>query len=349
MAPRDLEAIHCHTLHHPASSSSEGISVLAALHCPLCGHEGRSLWAGLRDRFFSAPGAWGIRQCEACQLWWLDPKPDEREIGRFYADYFTHTPVATDPVNSSVVRAYLRRYGYGGSRLLHAATRVVPWMDDLAGGLVSWLPARPNGTLLDVGCGSGEFLRRMRALGWAVRGVESDQAAVDIARRVHGLDVRTETLANLRDASFDAVTMHHVIEHVPDPPGFIRDAGRLLRQGGVLVIVTPNSQSLASGWFGRNWVHWDPPRHLHVFSRRSLRVVVERAGLSCKIVRTTARYARFAWSASSSIRASGGKADSGRARGFARAQSLAFQLYEHLLVSWRREAGEEIVLIAGAP
>src|SRR5262249_48904174 len=93
----------------------------------------------------------------------------------------------------------------------------------------------------------------------------------------------------------------------------------------------------------------DPPRHLHIFSPRSLRGVVERAGLSCKTVRTTARYARFAWSASTSIRSSGGRANSGRARGFARAQSLAFQLYEHLLVSWGRDAGEEIVLIGGPP
>jgi SAM-dependent methyltransferase len=331
------------------NGSNEGIRVRAGLHCPLCGREGRPFLAGLRDRFFSAPGTWGTRHCEACQLWWLDPKPEEGELGRFYADYFTHTPDAKDPADASIVRAYLARYGYGSSGLLHAVTRVMPWMDDLAGGLVSWLPARANGALLDIGCGSGEFLRRMRTLGWTVQGVESDPAAVDIARRVHGLDVRTESLANLPEASFDAVTMHHVIEHVPDPAGFMRNAGRLLRKGGMLVVVTPNGQSLASGWFRRDWVHWDPPRHLHVFSPRSLSGVVERAGLSCKTVRTTARYARFAWSASASIRSSGGRADSGRARGFARAQSLAFQLYEHLLVSWRRNAGEEIVLIAGTP
>src|SRR5689334_6283590 len=62
--------------------------------CKLCGGAGRSLYADLHDRLFSAPGTWTIRQCTsgACGLLWLDPEPAEEELPRLYHDYYTHSP-----------------------------------------------------------------------------------------------------------------------------------------------------------------------------------------------------------------------------------------------------------------
>jgi SAM-dependent methyltransferase len=144
---------------------------------------------------------------------------------------------------------------------------------------VRFLPALVKGRLLDVGCGSGEWLASMRERGWNVAGLDFDQDAVRIAKQ-SGLEVRSGTLKeqNYASKSFDAVTLHHVIEHVPDPVETLTECARILVNGGQLVLSTPNSASLGHRIFKEYWRGLEPPRHLHIFSGRSLRRVLEQAG-----------------------------------------------------------------------
>jgi SAM-dependent methyltransferase len=161
--------------------------------------------------------------------------------------------------------------------------------------------------LLDVGCGDGEFLARMRQFGWDVQGVEPDPAAIQSAREAHNVPVVHGTLEALRDvsAAFDAVTLLHVIEHVPDPRETLRAAWRLLRPGGRLLVVTPNARSLGTRVFGSAWVGWDPPRHLHVFTSAALHRLLTAAGFSMERSWSTGRNARWTWEASAEIRRTG--------------------------------------------
>jgi SAM-dependent methyltransferase len=80
------------------------------------------------------------------------------------------------------------------------------------------------------------------------------------------------------DASFDAVTLNHVIEHVPDPIQTLRECARILKKDGRLVILTPNSSSLGHRVFKQDWRGLEPPRHLHLFSMQSMRRTLELAG-----------------------------------------------------------------------
>ena len=166
--------------------------------CRRCGAAGQVRHAALADRILAAPGTWSVRACTRCRLTWLDPQPHPDDIGRLYEGaYMTHAASAADAHVSDRTRRYLAsHYGYagpGGSWL--PATRLV---DDQLGGRVCWLPARPGGTVLDMGCGSGAFLARMRALGWQVAGVEPDPAPMDFSAwfevflggRWHTLDAR---------------------------------------------------------------------------------------------------------------------------------------------------------------
>jgi 2-polyprenyl-3-methyl-5-hydroxy-6-metoxy-1,4-benzoquinol methylase len=127
---------------------------------------------------------------------------------------------------------------------------------DIFGGLVMWLSPSPCGQLLDVGCGSGHFLARMRSLGWQVRGVGPDAEAVRVARGHFDLNVYHGTLVDARFPAneFDAVTMNHVIEHVPDSIQVLQDCRRVLKTSGRLVIVTPNAASLGRSRFARAWM-----------------------------------------------------------------------------------------------
>jgi len=257
----------------------------------------------------------------------------------------THAASAADAVVADRHRKYLAAaYGYGADAPPRAWLRRVGPLDDLLGGPVCWLPAHPGGTVLDVGCGSGAFLARMRTLGWQVAGVEPDPAAAATAARVHGLDVEA-SLANFAHRQFDAITMHHVIEHLPDPAAEVKALAARLAPGGRLAIVTPNIHSLGRRRFGASWVHWDPPRHLWLFSRPALNRVVTEAGLEVERSWTTGRFARFVWTASTRIRTRGRVTDERRSL-VQTAGAVAFQLAEQSLGLVVADAGEELVVVA---
>jgi 2-polyprenyl-3-methyl-5-hydroxy-6-metoxy-1,4-benzoquinol methylase len=152
-----------------------------------------------------------------------------------------------------------------------------------------------NGRLLDVGCGNGDHLSRMRGYGWEVAGIEPDPAAARVARDRHGLEVHEGTVEDAPFAarSYDALTCCHVIEHIGAPQAFLRSMVRFLKPGGRLVIVTPNADSLGHRFFGRDFYSLDPPRHLVLFTPRALRRLFgSLPGLRVVSVRTPTHVAR---------------------------------------------------------
>jgi SAM-dependent methyltransferase len=262
--------------------------------CPACGAKAReSLYGGLADPLFGTPGEWALHRCGACRSAYLDPRPTAAAIGRAYSSYFTHEQPEAEEPRGRVGRLRRRwlhgllnsRYGYGlesasgwGGRLL----RLVPRSAALTDRWVRHVRRGPGANrILDAGCGNGVYLLRMRAMGFDVRGIDVDAVAVDQAVRA-GLDVSRATLADLDPAEekFDAITLGHVIEHLPDPTAAMRQAHELLAPGGMLWIATPNVDAAAHGAFGRNWYAIDPPRHLVLFSREALRSVLANAGFA---------------------------------------------------------------------
>jgi 2-polyprenyl-3-methyl-5-hydroxy-6-metoxy-1,4-benzoquinol methylase len=145
-----------------------------------------------------------------------------------------------------------------------------------------FLHDRPSATLLDVGCGDGAFIKSMADRGWDVMGVDFDPAAVRGVQVRLNLEAHVGTAESMVAAGrrFDVVTASHVIEHVPDPIGFLATCAKLLQEGGRLVIKTPNAASIGHFSYGRSWYALDSPRHLYVFSRPSLIACGDQAGLS---------------------------------------------------------------------
>jgi 2-polyprenyl-3-methyl-5-hydroxy-6-metoxy-1,4-benzoquinol methylase len=133
-----------------------------------------------------------------------------------------------------------------------------------------------------VGCATGDFLSEMRRQpGWSVVGVEPSPAAGRYAHDQVGLTVVTGTLndAAFADASFDAVTMWDVLEHVYIPREVIAEAARILRPGGVLVVNHPNTESIDRRLFGRLWVGYELPRHIYLYPPAMLRRLMAEYGL----------------------------------------------------------------------
>src|SRR5690606_6983610 len=85
-------------------------------------------------------------------------------------------------------------------------------------------------------------------------------------------------------AQFDAVTMSHVVEHLPEPIEVLQEVRRILKPDGQLIMTTPNTSSIGHRKFGPHWFGIDAPRHLFLFNKQSLSQVALRAGLNIQWV-----------------------------------------------------------------
>lgn len=149
--------------------------------------------------------------------------------------------------------------------------------------------------LLDVGAYTGVFVEVARKAGWEARGVEPSQWAVQVAQR-HGLPVEQGTQATL-DASpesFDVITMWDVIEHVENPPQELAQAHRLLKPGGLLAVHTMNVESPFARLMGRRWP-WLMDMHIHYFSERTLRQMLQKEGFEIVASGAQGRYLRLGY------------------------------------------------------
>jgi 2-polyprenyl-3-methyl-5-hydroxy-6-metoxy-1,4-benzoquinol methylase len=115
--------------------------------------------------------------------------------------------------------------------------------------------------------------------GWRVMGIEPSEVAREAAKQNYGLDVREEKeLGELIDGDYQAITMWHVLEHVPDLSSRMQTLKRLLHAEGFLIIAVPNRQAHDAEYYNQFWAAYDVPRHLWHFRPKDIRALAEQNG-----------------------------------------------------------------------
>lgn len=227
------------------------------VNCNFCqNNKTRLLFVG-KDRLYHIPGEFKLVQCLECGLIYLNPRPDVKEITKFYPqDYFLDLKKS----DNSLVRFFKNEL----SRMrLNSLKRILP----------------KKAKILEIGCANGEWLAFLRdAGGYQVKGVELNSQAVEAARKNFILDVFRGSIFEARfpDEAFDLVEMKFALEHMHDPMKVIEEVKRILKPGGCFLVYVPNVESLVFRIFGQFSHGYEIPRHLYDFSAKTIRKYFEK-------------------------------------------------------------------------
>lgn len=138
---------------------------------------------------------------------------------------------------------------------------------------------KKGGKLLDVGIGTGLFLKIAKKRGWDIYGIDISSYAIKSAKQT-GAHLRVKVLSDktFKENFFDAVNMRHSLEHIKNPQKILEIIYKILKPEGIICITTPNSFGLHAKIFGKLWPHLDLEHHVNFFSKKSLKKLVDDAG-----------------------------------------------------------------------
>ncbi len=192
---------------------------------------------------------------EVLEMYNTEPQPSLEHLASYYEseDYISHTDAKRNLFEK--IYHWVRSYMLSKKMSLVATN------------------TKSNGKkVLDIGCGTGDFLAIAQKYKWEIAGVEPDAQARTIAAQKTGIEIHSnDWLSQIPDHSFDAITMWHVLEHVPNLAEQIETLKRIIKPNGSIFIAVPNFKSHDATHYKEFWAAYDVPRHLWHFSQKSIK------------------------------------------------------------------------------
>jgi SAM-dependent methyltransferase len=235
--------------------------------CILCAETGSFRSRGAKDGY-------GIEECPACGLVQLVPTPTPETLRALYEgdSYFGGEAATGYSEYEDQEQEYLATFREDVRRIREFV---------------------PSGRILEVGCGYGYFLQCALDAGYDAYGIDLSPAAVKWAQTRHPGRVfcgLLEEVPEIQDQKYDVIFGSHLIEHLTEPSEFLRQASRLLRPGGLVVMVTPNIKSLLSRVSGSRWVSFKIPEHVSYYDPGTITTLLNRTGYTVRAIDSAYQY-----------------------------------------------------------
>ncbi|MCC6980249.1 MAG: class I SAM-dependent methyltransferase [Candidatus Melainabacteria bacterium] len=243
--------------------------------CNLCGSYRRALVTTGKEHEYTntTDDVFNVVRCTGCQLIYLDPRPDFRELGTIYPpNYYSYNQdILRRKANPKSILSTLR---YKGFRQKIAKSLKLAGVDE-----------KGKVKILDIGCGDGHLLNLYRdghADKVETHGVDFNLEAVVLASAAGHRTYRGRFEdAQIAENEFDLVIASHVIEHVSDPVWFTQKVYSILKPGGIFWFETPNIGSVDAQWFkNAHWGGYHFPRHWFFFTPETVRMLAEKTGFA---------------------------------------------------------------------
>lgn len=222
--------------------------------CPICGFDNyKVVLESADERYRLSKRKFILVQCNNCSLIYLNPRPSQKEIDKFYPEeYYDLRP---DFLGERINQFFLRNEA------------------------VNIMKYKKSGRLLDLGCGAGDFLLEMKKRGFETFGLDVSKNACRIARKKSIKVINSELDNRIFPAHyFDIVTLWHVFEHLHSPVSVLIEIARILKKDGILLIEVPNISNFSFKLFKKYYFHLDIPRHLYHWSPQTLKMILNKNG-----------------------------------------------------------------------
>lgn len=230
------------------------------VNCNLCGSFDSEPFLLREDLNTFIEGDFQLVRCKQCGLVFENPRPSQSSWELIYPEIYDQYILQS---NEKFQKNYWYRYGF---------QKRLQTIEEF----------KKGGTLCDLGCATGDFLREVEFhKNWQGYGVEPNKFASNVAREA-GLKVETGTFLDnpFPSVNFDVICMWNVIEHLPDPLEILLEANKRLNPDGLLIFTTPNLESIDAKLFKRYWIGYELPRHFYVFSKTTLLKYLQKTGFA---------------------------------------------------------------------
>ena len=221
--------------------------MISIIECPVCKNTDLQLLTRCID-FTVSHETFTVQLCKNCNLGITTPRPEDDQLGNYYRseEYVSHSGKTS-----------------GGIGFVYKIARIftLNWKKNLI------QKYSKTGSILDFGCGTGEFLNSMKNSGWAIDGVEPSDGARAKAQQLTSQKI-SEKLSTQNQ--FDVITAWHVVEHVPNLNETVSKLKSHLKRNGIVFIAVPNFESPDAKKYHEHWAAFDVPRHLWHFSKKSM-------------------------------------------------------------------------------
>ncbi len=247
--------------------------------CRVCANRVGNLSYQLREMMFGFREVFTYTECGKCGCVAIDDIPEDMD--KYYPDNYYSKQAVPSPGyhrNQKYANA-LRRADSMAIQLGYPISKIAWWKHAPSVQMECLAHIRPtkNWRILDVGCGAGNFLYRLRNAGFRnLLGV--DPFLEESITYQNGLCIRKAELSDI-SGYWDLITFHHSFEHIADPLDTLCTVSDLLKPNGICVIRIPTVDSYAWRHYRENWVQLDAPRHFILHSVESMRYLSEQSGL----------------------------------------------------------------------
>lgn len=228
--------------------------------CPICDNKSFTNFIVAQDHLVSQD-SFAISECTKCKFKMTSPRPMDEELHKYYQseNYISHTGKGNNIINSiyKIVRNYTiaQKYKFIKDRV-------------------------KKGSILDFGCGTGDFLKYFQKKGWIIRGIEPNNEARKIASEKTNIEIYSKLIKD--KSKYTAITLWHVLEHIPDINQTLELLKTKLDKKGRIFVAVPNCNSLDAQHYSQYWAAYDLPRHLYHFTPDTMKKLMKKHNLKIK-------------------------------------------------------------------